>query len=173
MLQIIAINITNLTDARYFSARGAQWLFYKLESIDDIPKIKAIIPWVDGPKFGIMTNLNWKEEELSFIIDQLQPAALLEEVPTEIKPEVSRFLMSKSSQDIINDNLIVESENLENSSEHAYLFKKIWPQKDIDQIQDINLKGLVFSGGKENKPGLKNFESIDKVLDKLEEINYG
>ena len=45
--------INNLTDARYFSARGAEWLTYDMdkESTDYLepPKLMAITGWVEGP----------------------------------------------------------------------------------------------------------------------------
>ena len=51
--QIKANRINNLTDARYFSARGANWLTYDMdkESVDYLepPKLMAITGWVEGP----------------------------------------------------------------------------------------------------------------------------
>lgn len=52
--QIIASQITNLTDARYFAAWGVEWLCFTLESgaasfINPI-QVNAIKEWVTGPK---------------------------------------------------------------------------------------------------------------------------
>lgn len=44
---ILASEITNLTDARYFAAREATWLSFQLNQIE-ASKVAAIQEWVDG-----------------------------------------------------------------------------------------------------------------------------
>jgi len=53
---VLAGSITNLTDARYFAARGVEWLGFNFdeESEDFIPpqSMKAIMDWVAGVKIA-------------------------------------------------------------------------------------------------------------------------
>jgi phosphoribosylanthranilate isomerase len=62
--RVKASQITNLTDARYFAARGVEWLGFNLdagtENFIHPQNIKAIKEWLEGPKlvgeFGMQDN---------------------------------------------------------------------------------------------------------------------
>ncbi len=64
-----ASNITNLTDARYFSALEVEWLGYHLEkgaeTYIEPQNIIAIKEWVEGPKtvgeFGLQSKADFRE----------------------------------------------------------------------------------------------------------------
>ncbi|MFT4667048.1 MAG: phosphoribosylanthranilate isomerase [Polaribacter sp.] len=71
---IFAGGITNLTDARYFAARGAQFLSFNLEQGATLgissEKTAAIKEWVEGPSFiGVfqITPL----EDIRFLVERL------------------------------------------------------------------------------------------------------
>ena len=61
-LPVKASQISNLTDARYFAARGIDWLAFDLDPGSDaylsLAEIHAICEWVEGPKivgsFGLL-----------------------------------------------------------------------------------------------------------------------
>ncbi len=59
--------INNLTDARYFSARGAEWLTYDMDQASENylepPKLMAISGWVEGP-LTVAKFQNQKIEEI-------------------------------------------------------------------------------------------------------------
>ncbi len=65
-MQLIALNINNLTDARYYAARGAEYLVFNFpNSIDEAPavlkKIETILEWVEGVKILLhCTTENFK-----------------------------------------------------------------------------------------------------------------
>ncbi|MFK7809477.1 MAG: hypothetical protein AB8F74_16860 [Saprospiraceae bacterium] len=71
---IFAGGITNLTDARYFAARGAQYLSFNLDngaSLNISPeKMAAIKEWVEGPSF-IGTFQIATADEIAFLIERL------------------------------------------------------------------------------------------------------
>ncbi len=79
-VKVKANSITNLTDARYFSARGAEWLGFRLEpgSEDSIEPnaAKAIIEWVDGVKivgeFGLANASEIMEINQQIGLDAVQ-----------------------------------------------------------------------------------------------------
>ncbi len=67
--------INNLTDARYFSARGANWLTYDMDKASadylEPAKLMAITGWVEGPKTVAKFNNQTIEEikDLKKLID--------------------------------------------------------------------------------------------------------
>ena len=67
-VKVKAGSITNLTDARYFAAREAEWLSFPLGEgagmIEPI-KVKAIAEWVDGVKIVGEFNFSSPEEIVS------------------------------------------------------------------------------------------------------------
>ena len=88
---IFAGGITNLTDARYFAARGAQYLSFNLDSdtanvSNNVAKMAAIKEWVEGPSFiGVFQTTPIKDiqlliERLSLNLVQLGPFIPLEEL---------------------------------------------------------------------------------------------
>ena len=72
MIELVAINITNLTDARYFAARGAKYIFYKVTSIADIPKINSLQEWISGPELGIELDPGLNRDERDKIINAIK-----------------------------------------------------------------------------------------------------
>lgn len=74
-IPVKASQITNLTDARYFAARGVEWLGFSLdagtESAIPIQQLSAIKEWVEGPKivgaFGLQSP-----EEIKQVVDYLK-----------------------------------------------------------------------------------------------------
>jgi len=80
---IFAGGITNLTDARYFAARGAQFLSFNLENGATLPilpeKAAAIKEWVEGPSFiGVfqitpLENIRFLVERLNLHMVQVGP----------------------------------------------------------------------------------------------------
>ncbi|MCF8238494.1 MAG: hypothetical protein K9I85_10090 [Saprospiraceae bacterium] len=72
---LIADKITNLTAARYFAARGANWLIFDPSSIS-IPEIQAIRGWVEGPDSGIYLPLGLTSMEED-ILSQIQPEGIM------------------------------------------------------------------------------------------------
>ncbi len=82
-LPIKASQINNLTDARYFAARGVDWLTFNLETSNEsylsTAEIHAICDWVEGPKivgnFGLQDakEILALSEELNLDAIQLHP----------------------------------------------------------------------------------------------------
>lgn len=165
MIQIIATNITNLTDARYFAARGATYLFYRVSGLDDIPKIQAIQGWIDGPLLGLELGPNLDAHEQNFVKEKLRPEALLTRAyRSDICGEITYFLKESVSS-------IRCLENLSEVPANCLLLKQEWTTTEILQIQSLNLKGLILQGSNESEIGLKDYDTIDEILDEIERIN--
>lgn len=71
---IFAGGITNLTDARYFAARGAQYLSFNLDEGADLSisseKTAAIKEWVEGPAFVGAFQMA-SVEDIQFLVKRL------------------------------------------------------------------------------------------------------
>ncbi|HRW76018.1 MAG: hypothetical protein H6568_12280 [Lewinellaceae bacterium] len=72
---LLADKITNLTAARYFAAKGAEWLFFDPSSIS-IPEIQAIRGWVEGPRSGLYLPLGSDSMDKE-ILAQIQPEGFM------------------------------------------------------------------------------------------------
>jgi phosphoribosylanthranilate isomerase len=79
-VKVKANSITNLTDARYFAAREAEWLGFRLEpgaeNFIEPAAVKAIKEWVDGVKiageFGLTNAAGIKEGVRLIGLDAVQ-----------------------------------------------------------------------------------------------------
>ncbi len=73
-LQIITAGISSLDEARYFAARGSDWLGFNIRQLG-IADIKAIADWVVGPK--LFLEITEVAEDLLFeISNTIDPDAL-------------------------------------------------------------------------------------------------
>ncbi len=74
----IADKITNLSAARYFAARGAEWLFYDPQAGNGVSlrQILAIKEWVEGPKSGLYLALGADSLDIE-TLENVQPEGLL------------------------------------------------------------------------------------------------
>jgi phosphoribosylanthranilate isomerase len=85
---VFAGSISNLTDARYFAARGAQFLTFNLDEATDLhisaEKAAAIKEWVEGPAFvgsfqmASIADIRFLLEKLNLKMIQTGPFVLLE-----------------------------------------------------------------------------------------------
>lgn len=62
-MKLIALNINNLTDARYFAARGVEYLAFQFpNNLEEAPavfkKIETILEWVEGVQILLHCNEN-------------------------------------------------------------------------------------------------------------------
>ncbi len=164
-LKIIAHKITNLTDARYFAAKGVDWMGFLIHEKEQLASIKQIMQWIEGPQ----------------ILVQYQDKALfddwwLEYIDGIWTNDMTSILAGKicfSSEVSLNpDYLIIDApENL-----HSYSGIRILnlDLPDIDYVQKIinhDLDGVILSGTPEEKTGYKSYDSYDQIFDYLEQLN--
>lgn len=152
--KVIATEVTNLTDARYFAARGIDYLLFDLDKIS-LEQILEIKEWVEGPELLILLSLS--------------SLSLLDEAIIKAKPIA---ISSKESS------IMQEIKHLEG---HVQLFD--WADKKISiELHDYHLvadesdldslgseDGVIITGGSEDAVGVKAFDQLDAILDKLED----
>lgn len=130
---IFAGGITNLTDARYFAARGAQFLSFNLEESATLAisseKTAAIKEWVEGPSFigvfhiSALDDIRFLVERLNLHMIQLGPffpvenlkdhklgVPLIKEVIVEQLNELSAILEEQETLSYIFDFMLINFE---------------------------------------------------------------
>lgn len=194
---IIAGPIKNLTDARYFAARGVQAVFFDIrpESSDYIPEYEAIAikEWIDVDQLGfVMPGNNVVEDllmaknlKLNFVVWTNESAT----TQTASESKTMKYwkgnindLDTAKTKELLNsfDHLIIESPNQsaldiivsdQNLFETCYLMAENILNDKTAIVKWVNDGGKIcLTGGEEEKVGLKSFDELDDIIDLLEEM---
>lgn len=189
--KILAADINNLTDARYFAAWGIEWLCFYISKTElndkGIQKYIEIKEWIEGPKFAARFDEDITTEDrmgfvasvgLDGIIANNLIAKELDLFPTAVKIILETDDL-KTLLDSPFETIIYKIENAEKFEELAiddFEDYELYIDTDIDlrflkQHKD-NLKaiGLVIKGGEEEKVGYKSFDDLDVIFEELEAI---
>lgn len=174
-MKLIAYDITNLTDARYYAARGAHAIGFS-SMASSLDEINAMKEWLDVPLFFIRLKDNITAEELWEIRE---------------RTGIAHYLVQHIEQDVINlfpdvSWITFHDEANEASVEVDYLFHEhvhgdlesaikhfVLPDvlKPYDEADYNGFMGFLFSGSEEDKVGLKSYDEIDDFLDQVD-IEY-
>ena len=183
-IKIFASEISSLTDARYFSAIGANWLghFPQKTGLTDM-EFNAIKPWVTGPEWVFeSTTMQGAEESMK----QLGIALLKvgEEEPATHADFVERSLQGWLDMDLDIEihaiHWIVHLKEMPSEFDivrlkrsagmHNVLIKA--PALGIDHLlhllQKVQPRGLVLCGSKEEKTGIKSYDFINDLIDAMD-----
>lgn len=194
---IIAGPIKNLTDARYFAARGVQAVFFDIrpESSDYIPEYEAIAikEWIDVDQLGfVMPGNNVVEDllmaenlKLNFVVWTNESAT----TQTASESKIMKYwkgnindLNTAKTKELLNsfDHLIIESPNQsaldiivsdQNLLDTCYLMAENILNDKTAIVKWVNDGGKIcLTGGEEEKVGLKSFDELDDIIDLLEEM---
>ena len=104
--KILADKISNLTDARYFSARFADIICFDPDAISADDPVKAIVQmnlmkeWLAGPQIFVRTNLR-SNEELERMIREVEPDGIL--ISCFDQPDEALFHEKKVFRELIVD----------------------------------------------------------------------
>lgn len=187
-MKIIATDIANLTDARYFAAWGVDGLAYNIDpsSANSISsaQLKEIADWVEGP-------------ETTIKLDGLEVPEILSEIKSNVNIQnviVGPFIDSKSLSEFEKVYRICTLEDGWQDSEHLILSfigdisnitdlqkEKIikltsgkevfldanFSHSDLDQIKLLGFTGIILKGGEEEKVGFKSYDELDEILEAL------
>ncbi len=173
--RIIAQNITNLTDARYFAALGVDYISFNTlpdslyaMSLEQILEIKD---WVEGPKCLIEANA------LEF--DEIADGLILKTVYSSLPLSKESFFridfneLKKGLPDgryILKINNFQELEKIHNYKSKDLIGLQLYLDISDVTLKDINLigdHGIVVQGGDEEAPGIKSFDELDELFELL------
>ena len=174
-----AASITNLTDARYCAGMGVDLLgFQAIETEPEhiaAPAFQEIRGWVTGP--GIVAEAYGlrSASDLTFILEQYRPDYLelgLKELRLFTELPLP-FILSVENR-IVPENLsirpayIICPEPFESEIPLLLWVRSLDDAKRF--IDDKRVAGIVLKGGAELRPGLKESEVLNDVLEFLEEL---
>lgn len=193
-MKTLATRITTLTDARYFAAKEVDFLAFRIEEqmdgFIDAMHIKAIKEWVEGPAIlgefdrfsaeavretvaflgldGAVVSTGFSTKslfELSGIrvfreISEKNPSRLAAQLAVE-KELVEAFLIDV---DQFSDEFLGEIANLV----PIFIKTSAAPSAVFQKINDLKPAGLIFTGGEEERPGVRSFDEIEAVFEALE-----
>ena len=172
--KIIAQNITNLTDARYFAAWGVDYLSFNITA--DSPfyihweKAKEIIDWVEGPQSLVESNA------VEFIegIDGHILSNIFSSLPLNkeafFRTPVSEVLRGIPSGKYIIQPTLAEISRLVDLDSEKIMGCEIYVDMTdlgIADIEKLPEFGLVIQGGEEEKVGVKSFDELDVLYEWL------
>ncbi len=169
--KIIAQNITNLTDARYFAAWGVEYI-----SFNSIPEsayyinddnIKEIKDWVEGPQCLIEANaLEFEDLADGFILSNIYSSLpIVKDTFFRIAfDDIIKGLPDGKYISKINTAQLDTLANIDTQNLHLFFDISELELNDILRLQDF---GLVVQGGEEEKVGLKSYDELDKLYELL------
>lgn len=180
-------DISNLTDARYFAAWGAEWMGFNTDELagkpEEIQRIKEMMEWVEGPEFVaefhglhepqfLINTINALEtpwiqlgpfdeyDELDFKGIQVIKEVLIQE-EMSLNHDASVIILKSSKKE-----KFVGFEKRENQT--ILLDFPIEHDKIIKTTKEWNADGIVLRGGEEEKVGFKSFDELDEIFEALE-----
>jgi len=172
--KVIAQNISNLTDARYFAAWGVDYISFNTSTASpyylDTDKILEIKEWVEGPKILLETNaLEIEEIADGFILSNIYSSLPI------VKESFFRITFEDIQKGLPNGKYISPLEAgqidlLNQISSEGLLGLDLFfdiANLTIDQISKIENHGLVIQGGEEEKVGVKSYDDLDEIYELL------
>ncbi len=172
--------ITNLTDARYFAAWDVDYLGFDIHPDSEFfvsPAIlKEIVEWVEGPE--IVLEFDGKPEKIWLQDYEKAIGHFLLETPEDLDLGISTRTMRDENEGLVGV-VARPRENWEDfdiSVIQALVDREIPVYLDIhftkEQLEDIVQEehiGLVLRGGEEEKVGVKSYDDLDDIFDRLME----
>lgn len=144
---VIASHVASLTDARYFAARGVDFLLYDL-SLLSIAEISEIQEWVSGPKVLLLFS--------DASVD------IVDEAMIRIQPYGIGTLGQQSAIDHLMGHvqIIQWQADVIALEDRRYISYDAYVRSPAD--------GVFVRGGVEASVGIKSFEELDDIFDALE-----
>lgn len=185
-------DIQNLTDARYFAAMGVDYLGFCCnpgsETFCSLAKIKEITEWVQGPQFVLQFQGFQSEKDIKDVIDLGLGHALHFGVFATYDnifglPIFKEYIFENLDQstDLNCDFPILRSDidwekmsaldkeklSFILNSNYCYLDFK-WQSQSLDEmLSQLPDFGLILKGGEEERVGVKTFDVIDDIFERL------
>jgi phosphoribosylanthranilate isomerase len=179
--KVLVENITNLSEARYCAGMGVQLLAFPSQSVD--PKMyQDITSWVQGPEMvldvstclEIPSNLN--DYGCDYILvsqDQLpsipsETASLIVRLNSNWQEPSSLLEAQGRISYVIAEGL--GATEIKDLISHRFTILALLDGNETTNFDELLewAEGVVLSGSSEAKPGLKDYDHLSMVLEKLE-----
>lgn len=169
--KIIAQNITNLSDARYFAAWGVEYISFN--TIQDSEyhikdaAIKEIKDWVEGPQCLIEANaLEFEDVADGFILSNIYSSLpIVKDTFFRITfDDIIKGLPDGKYISKINTPQLDTLSKIDTQNLHLFFDVSELALRDVLKLKDF---GLVVQGGEEEKVGLKSYDELDDLYELL------
>jgi hypothetical protein len=183
-MKLIATNIANLTDARFFAAYLPELLVLPLLKNEDLETqlswLEQVKPWIEGPAWAIAPTRALEELELVAILRAGITTLVHQSVETWVhKSDGFRQLLQVSSDQnlidlqekehidavIINDSGSISEKDFSAFGSPVYLTISTLQEYRRVIRSSSGITGIVLSGGDEEKVGLKSYEDLSDLLE--------
>lgn len=189
--KVMAAEVSNLTDARYFAAWGVEFMTYEMDPSSDTfigqEAIKEIIDWVEGPQYlGYLSGMSLPSD-LASMYEELQlhglavSPFLVNETLHELSPRVYREVLTENIATDTEEELLIvklavdhDLAALTPSLKALCMTNEVYIDgvrtvADLDTVlTEINPSGIVVRGGEEEKVGFKSYDELDEIFEYLE-----
>jgi len=189
-MRIIATDIANLTDARYFAAWGVEGLAYNIDpsSSDSVSsaQLKELVDWVEGPDtFVKMEGLEISPNliDIQSLVD-IKSVIIGSFIDTTHLPNFDKVYRICTLEDGWQDNdqlilsfphklatitpLQIEKIKKLTAGNEVFLDANFF-SSDLDRINDLGFVGIILKGGVEEKVGFKSYDELDEILEAISE----
>jgi phosphoribosylanthranilate isomerase len=187
--------VFNLTDARFYAAAGADFIGFCIDEqhthFCDLPRIKEIVSWLEGPSYVLETYVELDEDKIDFYLQETgirsihtgpnttsiskkyDDLTIFREVNlsdwNNLETAAGQYLVlssQKSVADILTDDIDLLTRLC--LSYTCFLDLPWQNSSDVEAILSVVTPvGLVFHGSAEEKTGLKNFDWMEEVFEML------
>jgi len=171
--KIFARNIQHLTDARYFSAMGVDWMSFDLRPTSNFYiselAFEAIKEWVEGPGFCIEND--GKESKVTVLrnFEETNPSheGVLQINVDDWMEYEKEIITTKAillkTQDI---NHLIENRAFFETQKVPYYIDANISAHEVQRIVDhLPNAGIVLYGAAEEKLGFKNYDEINEIIE--------
>ena len=174
-VEIIVSGINNLTDARYFSAMGVQWMSFDLrkEPRPSIELMQAIMDWVEGPSWLI----ELPEVDSNYALDGVKGMIAPKVVPhSTFEIDVLRaksLAANETARQLLLDLSDLNEDEVANQLRAIARDSTLWveahwtPTLIQTAMQNASINGVVVQAGTELEVGLKNYEALDQLFEAM------
>lgn len=186
--------ISNLSDARYCAGMSVDMLGFSVisgrENYVSPELFKEMRGWFTGPTIVAEVYGIEKHEDLPGIVQSYLPDFLEGTLADILKlhSAFAAYIVSTTYEEIkareeelgiyraqIAYLIIPESTSLENidalSREYKILLRIDSLNPEDSKLHNTHIKGIALQGSAEDKPGLKNYDALSSVLEKLEALD--
>jgi phosphoribosylanthranilate isomerase len=181
-MKLIASNIGNLTDARFFAAYAPEVLVLPWASglalANTIQWLEQVKPWIEGPDWAIRLNQkNTAEDILLAVNAQIKVIVLDEYKPDqelpdfEYIPEISSNHLTEWMPEqqvrkvILSDISQLESVHRLDPTIDVYLTIRAISDWQKWKASSTKIDGIVLQGSQEEKVGVKSFDELYDLLE--------
>jgi hypothetical protein len=184
-MKLIATNISNLTDARFFATYSPELLVTGLTALEDLADqlvwIEQVRPWVAGPSWALCLDQNLDQDRQQNLVQAGVHTIVYSGTPGSLRPlKGLSYIMQGTVRQINNLGsdrtkfvaaIITDassmSQILENLTLELYVLVEDPAEWSSTVAYRYQISGVAVPGGTEEKVGLKSYDNIINMLDHL------